>query len=137
MKARLVALGFEEEEDLSTLCKDSPTCGKETMQIFFAIAVSMKWQVDSIDIRAAFLQGKQINRNVFIKPPKVTGSVMLWKLNKAVYVLTDAPRKWYSKVNEELNATGCTICKYDEALFFQKFNGELHGMIYCHVDYFC
>ena len=107
------------------------------MQIVFAIAVSMKWQANSTDIRAAFLQGKQININVFIKPPKEAGSVMLWKLNKTVYRPTDAARKWYLKVKEELIATGCTICKYDEALFFQKVNGELHGIICCHVDEFC
>ena len=60
------------------------------------------------------MQGKHINRNVFIKPPKEAGSVMLWKLNKTVYGLTD------------------------EALsLFLNVNGELHGMICCHVDDFC
>ena len=60
---------------------------------------------------------------------------MLWKLNKTVYGLTDAPRKWYLKVKEELIATG-NICKYDK-LFFRKVNGELHGIICCYVDDFC
>ena len=36
VKARLVACGFE-EEDLSTLCKDSPTCGKENIQVFLPL----------------------------------------------------------------------------------------------------
>ena len=48
---------------------------------------------------------------------------MLWKLNKTVYGVTDAPRKWYLKAKEELIAIGCTICKYDEALFSRKVNG--------------
>ena len=61
---------------------------------------------------------------------------MLWKLNKTVYGVTDAPRKWYLKAKEELIAIGCTICKYDEASFSRKVNGELHGMICCHVDDF-
>lgn len=69
VKARLVGCGFE-EEDQTTLRKDSAICGKEYMQISLAIAVSMKWQVNSVDIRASILQGKQINRNILIKPPK-------------------------------------------------------------------
>ena len=35
---RLVTHGFE--EDLSTLRKDSQTCGKENIRIFFSVAVS-------------------------------------------------------------------------------------------------
>ena len=62
---------------------------------------------------------------------------MLWKLKKTVYRLTDAPIKCYLKGKEEFIATGCTICKYDEALFFRKVNGELYGMICCHIDDFC
>ena len=60
--------------------------------------------------------------------------MLLWKLNKTVYGL--APRKCYFKVKEELIATGCTICKYDETLFFWKVDGEFCGMIYCHIDDF-
>ena len=58
-----------------------------------------------MNIRPAFLQGKQINRNAFIKPLKEAGSVMLWKLNKTIDGLTDTPTKWYLKVKEELIAT--------------------------------
>ena len=41
VKARLVDRRFREY--LSTLRENSPTCNKENIRIFFAIAVSMKW----------------------------------------------------------------------------------------------
>ena len=52
VKARLVARGFE--EDSSNLCTDSPTCSRLSMRLVF---LSNKWEIKSLDIKAAFLQG--------------------------------------------------------------------------------
>ena len=68
VKARLVARGFE-EENLKNLRTDSPTCGKESLRILISIIVSKEWQINSLDIKAAFLQGKEIKRTLFLKPP--------------------------------------------------------------------
>ena len=54
-KARLVARGFE--EDSSNLRTDSPTCSKQNFRLTLAIAASKEWDVNSIDISSAFLQG--------------------------------------------------------------------------------
>ena len=37
------------------------------------IIASMEWPCSSIDIKCAFLQGRSIERDVFIKPPKEAG----------------------------------------------------------------
>ena len=52
------------------------------------------------------MQGKSIERDVFIKPPKEANTNKLWKLNTTVYGLCDAPREWYLIVKKELLATG-------------------------------
>ena len=57
VKARLVARGFE-ENNLSSLRKDSPTCGKDC------------WKINALDVKAAFLQGRMINRDIYILPPR-------------------------------------------------------------------
>ena len=67
VRARLVARGFEEE---NTMPKDSPTVAKSTLRLFLSICASEKWTLRSTDIRSAFLQGKLLERDVFIKPPK-------------------------------------------------------------------
>ena len=53
-KARLVARGFQESSD--SLRKDSPTCMRETFRLVLAIATCMNWQINTVDIKAAFLQ---------------------------------------------------------------------------------
>ena len=90
-KARLVARGFE--EDKSSLRSDSPTCMKESLRLLFTLSASMDWALNSIDIKAAFLQGKPIERELYLRPPKEASQPnVLWKLKKVVYGLSDASR---------------------------------------------
>ena len=57
-KARLVARGFEETEN--NFRTDSPS-----LRVALTIAASKCWTVHSIGIKAAFLQGKPIDRRYF------------------------------------------------------------------------
>ena len=66
-KARLCVRGFEEEQDFRT---DSPTCSREGVRLFLSTTVSNNWTIHSIDVKGAFLQGKELDRKVDIKPPK-------------------------------------------------------------------
>ena len=133
-KARLVAKGFQEDNDLK---RDSPTCLKENLRIVIAIAASEKWKIKSLDIKSAFLQGKEIEREVYlIPPPEASSSETLWKLNKVIYGLSDASRMWYLKVKEVLEQLGMKMSIYDEALFYYKEDGHLCGLIALHVDDF-
>ena len=80
LKARLVARGFEEQDEIQA---DSPTARNETLRIFLAITSSLSWQCKTPDIKAAFLQGQEINREVYLKPPKEADAVgCVWRLKK-------------------------------------------------------
>ena len=61
-KARLVARGFEEQTD--NIEKESPTCAKDLLRVMTSIINQNKWELRSIDIKTAFLQGEAIDRNV-------------------------------------------------------------------------
>ena len=67
VKARLVARGFE--EDSTHLKKDSPTCTRECLRLVFVVAAINSWELQSLDISAAFLQGNPIQREIFLRPP--------------------------------------------------------------------
>lgn len=133
-KARLVARGFE--EDSSNLQKDSPTCAKESVKLAVAIAATKGWSCKSLDVKAAYLQGKQINRDIYLKPPPDYDQSCIWKLNKTVYGLCDAARAWYMRVKEQLIDIGLIMCKYDHAMFSYVVNGTLEGLICLYVDDF-
>ena len=81
VNTHLVARGFEEVDEVE---KDSPTVSKSTMRILMSVAVSKGWTVKGTDMKSAFLQGKEIKRDVYIKPPceakRPAGK--LWKLKK-------------------------------------------------------
>ena len=83
-KARLVARGFEEYT--LNVDKDSPTCAHESLRLILAVLAQNSWKVNSMDIKTAFLQGKPIDRDVYIRPPKEanTNSNVVWKLKKNV-----------------------------------------------------
>ena len=116
---------------------DSPTCSKMAMRLCFAVAPTMGWDIQSLDISSTFLQGKKISRDLFLEPPvefKQEGKV--WKLNRCIYGLDDAPRAWYEKVVEELRDLGGVLSRYDQSLFLWHVNGSLDGIVVLHVDDF-
>ena len=135
-KARLVARGFE--EDSSQMKIDSPTCSKQSLRMLFLTAATKRWAIKSIDIASAFLQGNAIEREVYLRPPKeyaVEGQV--WKLNRCIYGLNDAPRSWYDRVKQVLIDLGGKKSKYDNALFcWYTEEGSLEGTMVLHVDDF-
>ena len=135
VKARLVARGFEEDQ-INDIRKDSPTCGKDSLRLSLTLFASMDWQIHSLDVKSAFLQGNAIEREVYIIPPREVNTNKLWKLNKTVYGLADASRTWYLRVRGELLKLGVQVSKYDEAIFFWIVDEKLEGLLCCHVDDF-
>ena len=77
--------GFEEEK-LEEIRKDSPTCSRENFHLVLAIFSAKEWPINSLDIKSAFFQENEINRDVFLKP-KEAGTSNIWKLNMTVYGL--------------------------------------------------
>ena len=92
VKARLVIQGFQEEQITRA---DSPTCSKDNMRLLLAVSLARGWVIHSLDVKAAFLQGREIERDVYIKTPKEANSNKpIWRLRKVVYGLCDASRSW-------------------------------------------
>ena len=132
-KARFVARGFQELDEHQS---DSPCCNQETTRVVLSVIASKEWNINSLDIKAAFLQGNEIDREIFLKPPKeANSSNKLWRLNRCVYGLQDASRFWFFRVQEELIRLGCKSSKYDPTLY-TYYEGELKGILITHVDDF-
>ena len=136
VRARLTARGYEETSDIQ---KDSPTLCKSTLRIILCIAATKRWKVETTDIKSAFLQGSQLERDVFIKPPKEANvdKGFLWKLNKCLYGLKDASRQWYFKVRGKLIDANFSQSEQDPGLFVMHDNvGKTVGIVGLHVDDF-
>ena len=133
-KARLVARGFEESS--KEFRTDSPTCAKETLRVAFLLIASNGWSCNSLDIKSAFLQGGEIERDLLVRPPREVTTGKLWKLRKTVYGLCDAPRAWYMSVKGAVTELGMTVCNLDQALFFYFVGNKLEGIMCIYVDDF-
>ena len=79
-KARLSARGFEEVESFNI---ESPTCSRGSVRVTITLMVSNKWNLNAIDIKTAFLQGKKTDKTVIIKPPKEAQTNKLWSSTNA------------------------------------------------------
>ena len=134
VRARLTARGYEEESNVRS---DSPTVQSTSLRFLLMTAALNNWNVCCTDIKSAFLQGKMLDRKVYIKPPKEADAKgKLWLLNKCLYGLTDASRQWYEEVDTKFEDQGLTSSCQDSALYLYKENDELKGMIAVHVDDF-
>lgn len=135
IRARLTARGFMEDDEVP---KDSPTMHKSSLRIVLALAAANGWKIETSDIKSAFLQGNQLEREVFVKPPRETGLTnKLWRLNKCLYGLRDASKQWYCKVRNILEKNGFKKSRYDSGLFYiTDDHNNLVGIVGLHVDDF-
>ena len=134
-KARLIVKSFEEPSK-DEILKDSLTCSKETLRVVLFVGAQKKWHLNSIDVKTAFLQGENIDRELYILPPKEANTGKIWRLNKCPYGLVDASRKWYVKVKDVLISLDVKMSKADPSLFYYHHNNEPQGIIAIHVDDF-
>lgn len=131
-KARLVCRGFEEEDTDYEI--DSPTVEKTSVRVFLTLCSTMRWNINSMDIKAAFLQSEKIDRTVFVRPPKsIKKTGIIWLLLKPLYGLSDSCRNWYFTLRKTLLEIGLTMSSFDKAVFYLKTN-KLEGVVIIHVD---
>ena len=95
-----------------------------------------KWKLNSIDIKTAFLQGENIDRELYVLPPTEANTDKIWFLKKCTCGFADTLRQWYNTVKQVLLSLGFKMSKADPSLFFYQNNNKLEGIIKIHVDDF-
>ena len=134
-KSRLVARGFQEagKDSLDTA---SPTVDRGMWRVMVAMTAVYGCVPYCFDISTPFLQGPQIARDVFLRPPPEIGEPgMVMKLNKSVYGLVDAPLQWHEALNEGIVAIGGVRLPYGKcAWMWYADDSSLLAMLCAHVD---
>ena len=86
-KARLVVLGFEDPE-VENIPRDSPTMNKLSRMLILQHAASARWEIQSFDIKTAFLRGsEQSNRVLGMEPPEEMRQHLKLQPNEIVQLL--------------------------------------------------
>ena len=134
LKSRLCMRG-DREENVDNLRADSPTTHKDSLKLALTIAANEDFEIISADIKSAFLQGRSLDRKVYVvPPPEAQLDGKLWLLKKAAYGLLDGSRLFYLELKEKLEKIGMKQLSGDSAVFTCHVDGKLSGIVCIHVD---
>lgn len=139
-------MGFEDPDALAgKLVTAEPTLSKLGRALVLQIVASLGWHIRCGYFSTAFLiteEGEQ-DRNLFSEGVPQLRSMMklstdqIFKLRKAAYGLTNAPRKWYDTVRHDMIADGRQVHPHEPCVFrYADGNGTLCGIAAVHGDDF-
>ncbi|CAI7904229.1 unnamed protein product [Closterium sp. NIES-54] len=121
-KARYVARGFTQREGVDFFQTFSPTPKMTTLWVLLHVAAQGDYELHSLDISTAFLQGSLHEEIWLRRPPSFTGSFppsTHWSLRRPVFGLRQAPREWHDTLRTTLAALGFALSTADPSLFLR------------------
>nr|GEW88677.1 putative ribonuclease H-like domain-containing protein [Tanacetum cinerariifolium] len=126
-KARLVAQGHTQEEGIDYNKVFTPVARIEAIRLFLAYASFMGFTVYQMDVKSTFLYGT-IDEEVYVmQPPRFQDlefSAKVYKVEKAMYGLHEAPRAWYGTLSKYLLTNGFQRGTIDQTLFIRRKRGD-------------
>ncbi|GJS24819.1 putative ribonuclease H-like domain-containing protein [Tanacetum coccineum] len=126
-KARLVAQGYTQEEGIDYDEVFAPVARIEAIRLFLAYALFKDFVVYQMDVKIAFLYGK-IEEEVYVCQPPGFEDLdfpdRVYKVEKALYGLHQAPRAWYETLSTYLLDNGFQRGKIDKTLFIRRAKGD-------------
>ncbi|GKA04047.1 putative ribonuclease H-like domain-containing protein [Tanacetum coccineum] len=127
-KARLVAQGYTQEEGIDYDEVFTPVARIEAIRLFLAYASFKDFVVYQMDVKSAFLYGK-IKEEVYVcQPPGFEDPDFpdrVYKVEKALYGLHQAPRAWYETLSTYLLDNEFQRGKIDKTLFIKRYKGDI------------
>ncbi|GKC17254.1 putative ribonuclease H-like domain-containing protein, partial [Tanacetum coccineum] len=127
-KARLVAQGYKQEEGIDYDEVFAPVARIEAIRLFLAYASFMNFLVYQMDVKSAFLYGT-IEEEVYVSQPLsfVDPKFLekIYKVEKALYGLHQAPRAWYETLSTYLRDNGLYRGQIDKTLFIKRVKGDI------------
>ncbi|GJU89667.1 putative ribonuclease H-like domain-containing protein [Tanacetum coccineum] len=127
-KARLVAQGYKQEEGIDYDEVFAPVARVEAIKIFLAFASFMNFPVYQMDVKSAFLYST-IEEEVYVcQPPSFVDPEFpekVYKVEKALYGLHQAPRAWYETLSTYLLDNGFHRGQIDKTLFIKRLKGDI------------
>ncbi|GJU20095.1 putative ribonuclease H-like domain-containing protein [Tanacetum coccineum] len=127
-KARLVAQGYIQEERIDYDEVFAPVARIEAIMLFLAYASFKDFVVYQMDVKSAFLYGK-IEEEMYVCQPSGFEDPdfpdKVYKVEKALYGLHQAPRALYEALLTYLLDNGFQRGKIDKTLFIKRHKGDI------------
>ncbi|GJS25307.1 putative ribonuclease H-like domain-containing protein [Tanacetum coccineum] len=127
-KARLVTQGYTQEEGIDYDEVFALVARIEAIRLFLAYASFKDFVVYQMDVKSDFLYGK-IEEEVYVcQSPGFEDTDFLdrvYKVEKALYGLHQAPRAWYETLLTYLLDNEFQRGKIDKTLFIKRYKGDI------------
>ncbi|GJU55050.1 retrovirus-related pol polyprotein from transposon TNT 1-94, partial [Tanacetum coccineum] len=121
-----ISKGYSQKEGIDFKESFAPVAWLEVVRLFIAYAAHKSFIVYRMDVKMAFLYGP-LKEEVYVN--QLDGFVdpyhpdQVYRLKKALYSLTQAPRAWYDELSNFLVSKGFLKGSIDPTLFITK-HGE-------------
>ncbi|GJW22136.1 putative ribonuclease H-like domain-containing protein [Tanacetum coccineum] len=122
------AISYTQEEGIDYDEVFAPVARIEAIRLFLAYASFKEFVVYQMDVKSAFLYGK-IEEEVYVcqplgfEDPKFPDRV--YKVEKALYGLHQAPRAWYETLSTYLLDNGFQRGQIDKTLFIKRVKSDI------------
>ncbi|GKC06970.1 hypothetical protein Tco_0998580 [Tanacetum coccineum] len=127
-KARLVAQGYTQEKGIDYDEVFALVARIEAISLFLAYASIIDFVVYQMDVKSVFLYGN-IKEEVYVcQPPGFEDPDFpdrVYKVEKVLYGLHQAPRAWYETLSTYLLDNGFQRGKIDKTLFIKMHKGDI------------
>ena len=128
-KARIAPHGNEDRDRLN-LKTDSACCPPIGIRVLFSVCQLYRWHLSKIDIKGAFLQSGNAQRDVYVIPPRECyDRQFIWLLTVATYGLVNANSKWQIHSDQTFFDLGLHTTVFIPQLFHVITNGKLQMLV--------
>ncbi|GKD19615.1 putative ribonuclease H-like domain-containing protein, partial [Tanacetum coccineum] len=127
-KARLVAQGHTQEEGIDYDEVFAPVARIEAIRLFLTYASFKDFVVYQMDVKNAFLYGKIEDEVYVCQPPSFEDPDFpdkVYKVEKDLYELHQAPRSWYETLSTYLLDNGFHRGQIDKTLFVKRHKDDI------------
>ena len=108
----------------------------DTIRLLLAVAAQKNWKVYQLDVKSAFLNG-YLQEEIYIEQPRgfeVRGQEeKVYLLKKALNGLKQAPRAWYSRIDDHLHKLGFVKSLSEATLYVKRADANLI-IVFVYID---
>ncbi|PKU66131.1 Retrovirus-related Pol polyprotein from transposon TNT 1-94 [Dendrobium catenatum] len=137
-KARLVALGYNQQFGINYTETFSPVAKMPTIRLLLTLALHHQWPLHQLDVSNAFLHGDLPDDIYMRQPPGFVdpnNPTAVCKLHKSLYGLKQTPRQWFQKLTNFLQSQGFAFSRSDPSLLLLN-TSQIQLYILIYVDDF-
>ena len=133
-KARFVAKGYSQIENVNYTETFSPTARITSVRMLVQLAVENQYIIHQMDVKTAYLNA-EIDCDLYVEQPRgfvETNSrreKLVWRLKKALYGLKQSGRIWNNVLHEFLSSEQFNQSLCENCVYIRNYNGLMTTII--------